>query len=61
MERMIRMSEPTRQETVEANIAAVKAKRGAEANSWINTQCLEDISISLAMLVDNGTTETTGT
>jgi hypothetical protein len=48
---------PTRQETVEANIAAVISKFGDENDVKIDTQCLKDISISLAMLVDAGTTE----
>ena len=43
----------TRQDVVEANIDAVIAKYGAEATEQINTQCLQDISISLAMLVDS--------
>jgi len=44
---------PTRQETVEANIEAVLTKYGDE--NWIKllAVCLEDISVSLAMLVDN--------
>ena len=46
---------PTRQETVEANITAIITKHGEEATERINTQCLKDISISLAMLVDAGT------
>ncbi len=44
----------TRQQVVEANIAAIIDKYGPEATEKINTQCLEDISISLAMLVDTG-------
>ena len=47
---------PTRQETVEANIEAAKARFGSE-NYWkVATVILEDISVSLAMLVDNSTT-----
>ena len=51
---------PTRQETVEANIDAVIDKYGAE--NWIQllAVCLQDISISLALLVDAGTTENAG-
>ena len=45
----------TRQDTVEANIAAIKEKYGPEAWNQINSACLEDISVSLAMLVDAGT------
>jgi hypothetical protein len=44
---------PTRQETVEANLAAVQKKYGDEAWPQIQTQLLTDISVSLAMLVDN--------
>ena len=49
---------PTRQETVEANIAAAIAKYGSEATEIINNICLQDISVSIAMLVDAGTTTT---
>ena len=48
---------PTRQETVTANIAAVESKYGPESYNRIITQCVKDISVSLAMLVDAGTTE----
>lgn len=44
---------PTRQETVEANIEAIVARWGEDATEKINTQCLQDISISLALLVDS--------
>ena len=47
---------PTRQETVEANIAQLLATYGEGAEKKMITQCVKDISISLAMLVDNGTT-----
>jgi len=47
---------PTRQETVEQNIEDVIARWGADATEKINTQCLQDISISLAMLVDSSAT-----
>ena len=47
---------PTRQETVEANIAQILATCGEGAEKKMITQCVKDISISLAMLVDNGTT-----
>lgn len=45
---------PSRQDTVEANIAAVESKYGDEAWPQIQTAILKDISISLAMLVDAG-------
>ena len=45
---------PTRTEVVTANIAAVKAKYGDDAAQKIIAQCAEDISISLAALVDAG-------
>ena len=48
----------TRQSAVEANIEAIKAKYGDDAYDKINSQCLEDISVSLAMLVDAGTSST---
>ena len=44
---------PTRQETVEANIAAVLTEYTKDANLKMISQCVQDISISLAMLVDN--------
>ena len=50
---------PTRQDVVEANIAAVEKKYGDETWPQIQTQLLKDISISLAMLVDNSTTTET--
>jgi hypothetical protein len=50
--------ELTREETVTANLEAVIAKHGDEAWSQITAQCLKDINISLAMLVDAGTPET---
>ena len=43
----------TREATVTANIAAIVAKYGPDALDKINSQCLQDISLSLAMLVDN--------
>ena len=48
---------PTRLETVTAHIEAVIEKHGEEAYSQITAVCLTDISVSLAMLVDAGTTE----
>lgn len=48
----------TRQDTVEANIEAIEAKYGEDAYWKIITACAKDISVSLAMLVDAGTTET---
>jgi hypothetical protein len=44
---------PTRQETVEANLEDVIARWGADATEKINTQCLQDINISLAILCDS--------
>ena len=49
----------TRVETVTANIEAIIAKRGEEAFTYINSQCLQDISLSLAMLVDSSSNEET--
>ena len=49
-------STPTRTETVTANIAAVIAKHGEEGYPQIYSQCLQDISLSLAALVDAGST-----
>jgi hypothetical protein len=46
---------PTREDVVTANITAVESKYGAESYLRIITQCAKDISVSLAMLVDNGT------
>lgn len=52
-------STPTRQETVEANIAAVIAQYGPDGFRQLVTAMLKDISISLAMLVDGSPEETT--
>ena len=52
---------PTRVETVEANIEAVEATYGAENFLRVITACVKDISVSLAMLVDNGTSDSSGT
>jgi len=43
----------TRQDVVEANIEAVVTKYGED--NWVKllAVCLQDISVSLAMLVDN--------
>ena len=46
---------PTRQDTVEANIASVLSDYGKDGNIKMIAQCVQDISISLAMLVDNDT------
>lgn len=51
-------SEETRVEEVTANITAVETKRGAEAWNQIYAQLLKDINISLAMLVDAGSSST---
>ena len=53
---MSEVTTPTREETVTANITAVESKYGPESYLRIITQCAKDISVSLAMLVDNGTT-----
>jgi hypothetical protein len=45
---------PTRQETVAANNAATITKCGEDAYWLRMLQMLEDISVSLAMLVDAG-------
>ena len=45
---------PTRQETVEANIEDTIAVWGEENVNRLISTCLKDISISLAMLVDAG-------
>lgn len=45
----------TRTETVTANIAAVVDKYGDENYMRLLAVCLQDISLSLATLVDNGT------
>ena len=47
---------PTRQETVEANIAAVLSEYTKDANIKMISQCVQDLSISLALLVDNAAT-----
>lgn len=52
-------STPTRQETVEANISAVVAKYGEENWARLLSVCLQDISVSLAMLVDTDTSSST--
>lgn len=43
---------PTRQSVVEASIEAVIEKYGNEAHMQIISQCIQDISVSLALLVD---------
>ena len=50
--------EQTRQDVVEENIEAVIAKYGEE--NWVKllAVCLQDISVSLAMLVDNSSSST---
>lgn len=44
---------PTREDTVKANIQAVIDKYGEESYNRIASVCLQDISVSLALLVDN--------
>lgn len=46
------MSEPTREETVTANIEACEAQWGDENIMKLLAVCAKDISVSLAMLVD---------
>ena len=50
---------PTRQQTVEANIASVLSTYTEDAVLRMICQCVKDISVSLAMLVDNDTTSST--
>lgn len=45
---------PTREDTVKANIAAVLSAYNEDAILRIISQCVQDISISLALLVDAG-------
>ena len=47
------MADESRQDIVEEKIEAVKDKYGVEALDKINAVCLEEMCISLAMLVDN--------
>ena len=49
----------TREAEVKANVAAVEAQRGDEAYRAIYVQLLKDINISLAMLVDAGSSSGT--
>lgn len=51
---------PTRQETVEANITAVETMYGNIGYPQIISQCIKDISVSLAMLVDNDSGSASG-
>ena len=52
---------PTRTETVTANIAAVEGKYGPEGFKQIVIQLLKDIDISLAALVDAGSSSSSST
>ena len=47
---------PTRQQTVEANITNLIGTYGEDAFKRLVVGILKDISVSLAMLVDNDTT-----
>ena len=47
------MADETRQSVVEANIAATIAKYGEDSYELRKIQLLEDISVSLGMLVDD--------
>ena len=49
---------PTRTETVEDNLEAITDQYGPEAFRAIVVQLLTDINVSLAMLVDAGTSST---
>ena len=49
---------PTRQDTVEANIENIENKYGTDQFRQLIAQCVKDISVSLAMLVDAGTSST---
>lgn len=44
----------TRTEEVTENIEAIEEKYGVEAKQTMIWQCVKDISVSLAMLVDAG-------
>lgn len=52
---------PTRTETVEANIEAVESTYGEENFLRVIATCVKDMSVSLAMLVDAGSSEGSGT
>ena len=52
---------PTRTETVEANIEAVEGTYGEENFLRVIATCVKDMSVSLAMLVDAGSSEGSGT
>ena len=52
------MSDTTREAEVKANVKAVEDNRGAESWNHIIVQLLKDINISLAKLVDNGSSGT---
>lgn len=47
-------NDKTRVETVTENIENTEARYGADSFELVKIQCLKDISISLAMLVDAG-------
>ena len=47
------MADPTREETVKANNAATITRYGEDSYELRKIQLLEDISVSLAMLVDD--------
>jgi hypothetical protein len=46
------MADPTREETVKANNAATITRYGEDSYELRKLQMLEDISVSLAILVD---------
>ena len=47
-------SEKTRVQTVTENIENTESRYGTDSFELIKIQCLKDISVSLAMLVDTG-------
>ena len=51
----------TRVETVTENIEAIEEKYGVEAKQTMIWACVKDISISLAMLVDAGSSSSSTT
>ena len=52
-------NDKTRQETVKDNIDAVEEKYGPENWNYVWTQLMKDINVSLAMLVDAGSSSGT--
>ena len=46
------MADPTREQTVTANVTAAETKYGKDNYIWIFMQILKDINITLAKLLD---------